>query len=65
MSVTRPWLSSQQRPRLAIIVSILRLLRHSLTRVHKKKPGVAARKRLARAEGKQAQDEEIFDDEDD
>ena len=64
MSVTCPWLSSQQRPRLAIVTTMLRNLRHSLSRVRAKPPGFTARKRLARAEGKQAQDNEVVDDDD-
>jgi len=64
MSVPRQWLSSQH-PRLAIILTILRRLRTSLSRVYVSKPGAAARRRLARAEAKQAQDEEIFDDDED
>ena len=64
MSVPRQWLSSQH-PRLAIILTILRRLRTSLTGVRGPRPGASARKRLAKGEAKQAKDEEIDDDDED
>ncbi len=61
-SVPSPWLSPE-RPRLAIVLTILRNLRIRFERVDFR-PGPKARNRLSRAEGKQAQDNEVVDDED-
>jgi len=61
--VPSPWLSPQ-RPRLAIVLAMLRNLRTQLARVVASKAGAAARKRLSRAEGKQAQDNQVVDDDD-
>ena len=64
MSVPSPWLSPQ-RPGLRIVLTMLRKLRTQLARdFGPSRPGAAARKRLASAEGKQAQDNEVVDDDD-
>ena len=64
MSVPSPWLSPQ-RPGLRIVLTMLRKLRTQLARdFDPSRPGAAARNRLSRAEGKQAQDNEVVDDED-
>jgi len=63
MSVPSPWLSPQ-RPGLRIVLTMLRKLRTQLARDFPSTPGAAARKRLASAEGKQAQDNEVVDDDD-
>ncbi len=57
------WLSPE-RPRFAIVLTILRNLRIQLERLARERPGAAVRNRLSRAEGKQAQDNEVVDDED-
>ena len=63
MSVPSPWLSSQ-RPRLPVVLTMLRRLRDQLARVQASNPGFKARSRLAGAEGKQAQDNQVVDDDD-
>ncbi len=63
MSVPSPWLSPQ-RPRLPVVLTMLRQLRNKLKRVQGSTPGFTARRRLAGAEGKQAQDNQVVDDDD-
>ena len=57
---TPAWLSSTKSPGLQIVKTILNSLHKALTRKKREsnRPGQAARARSARAEGKQAQDEE-------
>jgi hypothetical protein len=53
---TPAWLSSTKSPQLQIVKTILNVLHKRLT--EKRRPGRAGTARSARAEGKQAQDEE-------